>query len=359
MLGRGIDQILPHPSDPRLFEPCVRSAIDYVQLAERASGSIPRGVEFNYVWGDATEIWSRQRPDVRIINLETAITASQDANPDKHIHYRMHPANVPCLTTAKIDCCVLANNHVLDWGPRGLEDTLSVLHAAGIKTVGAGRNQDEASSPAVIAIPHGRLLVYGFALSSSGVPGAWGATPVGAGVNWLADPSTRYAEAVRQRIERDRRAGDLVIVSVHWGGNWGYGISRSERDFAHHLIDSARVDLVHGHSSHHPKGIEVYRGKTVLYGCGDLLNDYEGIQGYDSFRPELALMYFPVIDTRSGQLAALTLAPVRMRRFQLQRASAEETAWLAAIMDRECRRLGARVVEHRNGALVVDLAVPC
>lgn len=359
MLGRGVDQILAHPSDPRLFEPRVRSAVGYVRLAERASGSIPRGVRFDYVWGDAAGIWDLHKPDVRIINLETAITASQDADPDKDIHYRMHPANVPCLTAASIDCCVLANNHVLDWGRRGLEDTLTALHAAGIRTAGAGRNEAEASSAAAIEIPRGRVLVYGFALPSSGVPGSWGATPAGAGVNWLADASTRCAEEVRQRIERDRRAGDLVVVSVHWGGNWGYGISRSEREFAHRLIDSGRVDLVHGHSSHHPKGIEVYRGKGVLYGCGDLLNDYEGIQGHESFRPELALMYFPVIDIRSGELAALTLAPVRTRRFQLRRTSAQETAWLADMMDRECRRLGACRVGQRDGVLAVDWARPC
>lgn len=354
MTGRGIDQILPNPSDSRLFEPCVGSAVEYVQLAESVSGPIPRRVTFDYVWGDASHIWSLHKPDARIINLETAITASQEADCDKNIHYRMHPANIPCLTTAGIDCCVLANNHVLDWGRRGLKDTLSTLHAAGIRTAGAGRNETEASFPAVIAIPGGRLLVYGFAFSSSGVPEAWSATRVGAGVSWLPDLSARSEEAIDRCIERDRLPGDVVIVSLHWGGNWGYGISPSEREFAHHLIDSARVDLVHGHSSHHPKGIEVYRGKAVLYGCGDLLNDYEGIHGHESFRPELALMYFPVIDTRSGELAALTLIPVRMRRFQLQKASAEEAAWLAAMMDRECRRLGACVLGHRNGALVVD-----
>jgi poly-gamma-glutamate capsule biosynthesis protein CapA/YwtB (metallophosphatase superfamily) len=359
MTGRGIDQILPNPSDPRLFEPCVRSAIDYVQLAERVSGPIPRRVAFDYVWGDASEIWSLHKPDARIINLETAITASQDADPDKDIHYRMHPANIPCLTAAGIDCCVLANNHVLDWGRGGLEDTLSALHAAEIRSVGAGRNEAEASSPAVIAIPGARVLVYGFAFSSSGVPEAWRATRNGAGVSWLPDLSHRSAEAIRESIERDRRPGDLVLVSLHWGGNWGYGISSSEREFAHDLIDSAGVDLVHGHSSHHPKGIEVYRGKTVLYGCGDLLNDYEGIRGYESFRPELTLMYFPVIDTFGGELVALTLVPVRTRRFQLRKASAEEAAWLAAMMDRECRRLGACMVEHRSGALVIDWAGRC
>jgi poly-gamma-glutamate capsule biosynthesis protein CapA/YwtB (metallophosphatase superfamily) len=354
MTGRGIDQILANPSDPRLFEPWVRSAIDYVELAERASGAIPRRVAFDYVWGDASEIWSLHKPDARIINLETAITASQDADPGKDVHYRMHPANIPCFTAAGIDCCVLANNHVLDWGGRGLEDTLSALHAAGIATTGAGRTEAEASAPAVMAIARGRLLVYGFGFLSSGVPRAWRATRAGAGVNWLADPSTRSADSVRQRIERNRRPGDLIVVSLHWGGNWGYGISPSEREFAHRLIDGAGVDLVHGHSSHHPKGIEVYRGKTVLYGCGDLLNDYEGIQGHESFRPELGLMYFPVIDTAGGEFVALTLVPVRTRRFRLQKASAEETAWLAAMMDRECRGLGACRVEHRSGALMID-----
>lgn len=356
MTGRGIDQILPNPSDPRLFEPWVKSAIDYVELAERASGAIARGVAFDYVWGEANEIWSLEKPDARIINLETAITTSEDADPDKAIHYRMHPANVPCLTVAGIDCCVLANNHVLDWGRRGLKDTLSAVHAAGIATTGAGQTEAEASSPAVIAIPRGRLLVYGFGFLSSGVPRAWRAMRAEAGINWLADPSTRSVDAVRQQLERDRRSGDLVIVSLHWGGNWGYGISPSEREFAHRLIDSVGVDLVHGHSSHHPKGIEVYRGKTILYGCGDLLNDYEGIQGHESFRPELGLMYFPVIDTTGGELVALTLVPVRTRRFRLQKASVEETTWLATVMDRECRKLGACGVRHRDGALVLDWA---
>ncbi|HJS90777.1 MAG TPA: CapA family protein [Steroidobacteraceae bacterium] len=356
MIGRGIDQILPTPGDPRLFERWARSAMDYVQLAERASGPIPRRAAFDYVWGEASEIWSQEKPDARIINLETAITAGEDADPDKGIHYRMHPGNVPCLTAAAVDCCVLANNHVLDWGRRGLSDTLSALHAAGIATAGAGRTEAEASSPAAIAIPGGRLLVYGFGFSSSGVPRAWRATRAGAGVNWLADPSTRSVDSVHQRIERDRRPGDLVVISLHWGGNWGYGISPSEREFAHRLIDRGGIDLVHGHSSHHPKGIEIYRGKTVLYGCGDLLNDYEGIQGHESFRPELGLMYFPVIDTAGGELLALTLVPVRTRGFRLQKASAEETAWLAAMLDRECKRLGACGVRHRNGALVVDWA---
>src|SRR5512145_2882467 len=108
MTGRGVDQILPHPSKPRLFEPYVTSAVTYVELAERAVGPIPRPVGFDYVWGDALAELRRVRPDARIVNLETSVTRSNEAWPDKGIHYRMHPANVPCLTAAGIDCCALA-----------------------------------------------------------------------------------------------------------------------------------------------------------------------------------------------------------------------------------------------------------
>ena len=136
MTGRGIDQILPHPSDPHLFEPYVRSATEYVQLAEEKTGPLRRPVDFAYVWGDALPELTRRGVDARLINLETSVTVAEDAWPEKGIHYRMHPANVPCLTAADITCCVLANNHVLDWGYRGLAETLDTLHRAGIGTAG-------------------------------------------------------------------------------------------------------------------------------------------------------------------------------------------------------------------------------
>jgi poly-gamma-glutamate synthesis protein (capsule biosynthesis protein) len=353
MTGRGIDQILANPSDPRLLESYVGSAIEYVELAESVSGRIPRHVAFDYVWGDAALAWNRVLPDARIINLETAVTTSSEADLRKDIHYRMHPANVACLQYAQIDCCVLANNHVLDWGRQGLEETLKTLHAAGLRTAGAGSSEREASSPVAVDVPGGRVLVYGYAFPSSGVPSAWRATRMHAGVNWLADISTRSVESIARKIERDRRPGDLVVASLHWGGNWGYGISAAERQFAHRLIDTAGVALVHGHSSHHPKGIEVYQRKVILYGCGDLLNDYEGIRGYESFRPPLALMYFPMLEAESGDLLRLTLVPVRTRRFRISATSTEESAWLATRMDRESRKLGSRVTLQRDRTLEV------
>jgi poly-gamma-glutamate synthesis protein (capsule biosynthesis protein) len=351
MTGRGIDQILPHPSDPTLHEGYVRTALGYVALAESASGTIPRGVAPEYIWGDALAELDRANPDARIVNLETSVTTSNDWI-DKGINYRMHPANVACLTVAKIDCCVLANNHVLDWGRAGLIETLDTLHAAGLRTAGAGRNRAEAQ--AVTALPlarGGRLLVAAYGMPSSGVPAVWAATEDTPGVAVLEDLSDRNVERVARSMRAVKRPGDVVVASIHWGGNWGYGIGRAERRFAHRLIETAGVDVVHGHSSHHPKGVEVHAGKLVLYGCGDFVNDYEGISGYESYRSDLSLMYLPTIDAATGGLLRLELVPTQMKRFRVQRASAEDGQWLADLLSREGRQFGTGARVREDGRL--------
>jgi poly-gamma-glutamate synthesis protein (capsule biosynthesis protein) len=340
MTGRGIDQVLPHPSDPILHEDYASSALRYVELAERASGPIPSPVDFTYVWGDALAELERRRPDVRIINLETAVTRSDDWLP-KGIHYRMHPKNISCLKAAAIDCCVLANNHVLDWGRSGLIETLDVLHEAGIATAGAGRDLAEAAAPAVLELGSGkRVVTFGIGWTSSGIPRSWAAAEKTPGVN-LFDETT--PERIAAEVRRLRRPGDIFVASIHWGGNWGYAIPQEHRLLAQRLIDEAGIDVIHGHSSHHPKGIEVYAGRPVLYGCGDFLDDYEGIGGYEEFHTDLTLMYFLAFDGSDGRLVSLDMTPLRIRRFRLERASKEDAIWLRDMLDRECAKLGTRV----------------
>jgi poly-gamma-glutamate synthesis protein (capsule biosynthesis protein) len=352
MTGRGIDQVLPYPGAPTLHEGYATSAWDYVALAEKAHGAIPRPVGFSYVWGDASAEWARVRPDLRIVNLETAVTTRDDWQQTKGIHYRMHPANVPFLTAASIDCCVLANNHVLDWGHAGLADTLETLHGAGLRTAGAGRDLAEAAAPALLSVPgRGRVLVFAFGATSSGIPLDWGASLGMPGVNLLADMSDATLRRIAVQVKAVKRAGDVAVASLHWGGNWGYTVPAAHRAFAHGLIDRCAVDVVHGHSSHHPLGIEVYRERPILYGCGDFINDYEGISGYTSYRSDLCLMYFLELDPASGRLLRLRMTPMQMRRFRLNRASAEDTRWLGGVMDREGRRLGSRVETGPDGAL--------
>jgi poly-gamma-glutamate synthesis protein (capsule biosynthesis protein) len=353
MTGRGIDQVLPHPSKPGIHESYMRSAVGYVELAERVHGSIRRPVDFAYIWGEALAELEARSPDLRVINLETSVTTSDAAYP-KGINYRMHPANVPCLRAAAVDCCVLANNHVLDWGVEGLRETLGTLQGVGLATAGAGRDLEEADRPAVLEVAgKGRVLVFAFGHTSSGIPRDWAAGEGQPGVSLLSDLSPRTADRVAERVHRRRRRGDLVVASIHWGGNWGYGIPRQQREFAHRLIEAEAVDVVHGHSSHHPKAIEVHEGRPILYGCGDFLNDYEGISGHEEFRSDIVLAYFVTLDQASGRLRRLDMTPFRTRRFRLERVARRDAKWVRSTLDREGRKLGTRVELASDGTLAL------
>ncbi|WP_424603510.1 CapA family protein [Bradyrhizobium sp.] len=354
MTGRGIDQVLAHPCDPKLHEDYVASAKDYVSLAEQANGPIPRRAEPAYVWGAALDELDRMRPDARIINLETAITRSDDYA-RKGINYRMSPENADCLSAANIDCCVLANNHVLDWGQSGLLQTLAVLERLKIKAAGAGRNAFEAAAPATLDLANkARVLVFSFGSVTSGIPRSWAATTDIPGINLLTRLSEADALRVAEYIVTIKKPGDLVVVSLHWGSNWGYQIPADQRLFAHTLIDQANVSIIHGHSSHHAKAIEVYNKRLILHGCGDFLNDYEGIRGYEEYRSDLALMYFADIEPRTGNLAALEITPLQIRHFQLNRPSRQDREWMLQMLQRESLRFGTSIALNPGGRLVLS-----
>ena len=147
MTGRGIDQVLPHPGNPVIYESYMKDARGYIKIAEEVNGPIGYPVSFAYIWGDALAELNRVAPDVRIINLETSVTRSDDYWKSKGINYRMHPENVYSFTAAGIDVCSLANNHVIDWGYSGLFETLETIKQANIKIAGAGRDLFEARAP--------------------------------------------------------------------------------------------------------------------------------------------------------------------------------------------------------------------
>jgi poly-gamma-glutamate synthesis protein (capsule biosynthesis protein) len=355
MTGRGIDQVLPHPSNPLIHEPYMKSAKGYVELAVIANGPIPEPVDFSYIWGDALEEFERLGPDLRMINLETSITRNEDYWKDKEIHYRMNPENIPCITAAKIDYCSLANNHVLDWGYPGLIETLETLKNANVKSAGAGRNLKEAETPAVMEVRgKGRVIVFSFGSVTSGIPLSWAATEDKHGVNLLKDMSDKTVRDIKEKVQEVKKQGDIVVISIHWGGNWGYEIPREQSEFAHMLIEDAGVDVIHGHSSHHVKGIEVYRDKPIIYGCGDFLDDYEGISGYEDFRDDLGLMYFVSMEPLTGNLVYLRMTPTQIEHFRVNRASREDASWLRDTLNREGKKLGTLVGLNEDNTLTLQ-----
>jgi poly-gamma-glutamate synthesis protein (capsule biosynthesis protein) len=354
MTGRGIDQTLPHRVNPVLHEPYVRDAREYVELAEKAHGPMPRPLSFDYIWGDALEQLDRAKIDLRIVNLETAITSAETPWPDKGIHYRMHPQNIGCLSAARIDACALANNHVLDWGYDGLSETLQTLDAAGIGHSGAGNDAEEATRPAVLSTAaNHRVLLFSLGSTSSGIPQGWKATSISPGVNLLDDLSEQTAAQVCDQMRAHQQPGDLIVASIHWGSNWDYEIPQEQIAFAHRLIEGG-VAVVHGHSSHHVKAIKVFRGRPILYGCGDFITDYEGITKYETFRDDLALMYLIELDSDSGELINARLVPMQMRRFRLERASADDSKRLCSLLNELGARFGTAATLQEDSSLLLE-----
>lgn len=187
---------------------------------------------------------------------------------------------------------------------------------------------------------------------SSGIPASWAATDTESGVAFLEALTEGAADEISDRADRDREPGDVVVASVHWGSNWGYEVTAEQVRFAHRLIDRG-VDVVHGHSSHHPRPVEVYRGRLILYGCGDLIDDYEGIGGSEEYRDDLRLLYFASIDPSTGRLSRLAMTPMRSRRMRLQHASAADARWLAGVMQEASRPFATAIRPEADGSLAV------
>jgi len=239
--------------------------------------------------------------------------------------------------------CALANNHVLDWGTHGLLDTLEALDRMAIRRCGAGRDLDEALRPALIErAGRGRVAVFSIGCADAGVPPGWAAGPGRPGVVEVVDLGDDAVRMLARAIEPWRRADTIVVVSIHWGPNWGYPIAPAHRRFAHQLLEEAGVHVVHGHSSHHVKGIEVHQGHPILYGCGDLLTAYEGIRGSEAYDGDLGLLYLVTLDD-AGVLRELHMLPTRMQRFRLVRAGREATRRLAAALTSSADPLGTSV----------------
>ena len=355
MIGRGIDQVLPHPADPLIHEQYMKSARGYVELAEKANGPVQQPVSYAYIWGDALKELERTAPDVRIINLETSVTRSDNFGKKKTIHYRMNPENTSCLTAAKIDFCSLANNHILDWGYSGLEETLESLQKVNVRSAGAGQDLQDAEAPAVIEVEgKGRVIVFSYGLETSGIPLDWSASEEKPGVNFLKDSSDETILNIKHKVVEVKQKGDIVVASIHWGSNWGYRIPSDQVKLAHKLIDDGSVDVIHGHSSHHVKGIEVYKHKLILYGCGDFLNDYEGIGGYEDFRADLGLMYFVSVSPLTGKLVRLQMIPTQIKRLRVNRATRADAVWSRDILNREGEQFGTRVELDRDNSLTLQ-----
>ena len=299
------------------------------------------------LWGDIRPVMLNA--DCRLINLECVISSRGEAwHPStKAFHFRARPRAMDILRAAKIDGVTLANNHVLDYGPEALLDCMTLLDRAGIKRTGAGMTLEEALAPAIFGLAEGRVAV----ISLTDNEPEWEATNKKPGVHYIGYTDHGLVEPYRSRLAQvlsaARRQAELVIVAAHVGPNWGTP-SRAMQVLAHDLLDLG-ADLYWGHSNHTPQGIELYRGKAILYSTGDFIDDY--MIDKDE-RNDLSFLF--VLEVEKGRIRRISLHPVRIEDLGVRRADERDGQLLAKRMKDKCAAMGTSMLFHDGiGSLTI------
>jgi poly-gamma-glutamate capsule biosynthesis protein CapA/YwtB (metallophosphatase superfamily) len=271
--------------------------------------------------------------DLFVLNLECCISERGEREPGKPFSFRAPPAATELLGQLRVDCVTLANNHALDYGAEALLDTLAYLHAAGIASVGAGADREQARAPATLEAHGFRLAVLGCADD----PREWDAAPAAPGIayglDWVAD-------AV-ERVE-----ADAVLVTPHWGPNMATAPLPQIRRAAARLR-AVGATLVAGHSAHVFHGVE----GSILYDLGDFLDDYAVDP---DLRNDLGLLFLVELDDEGP--VRLEAVPLKLEFCHTRLAASEDAAWIGERFTDACRKLGTEVGEER-GRLVVSLRV--
>jgi poly-gamma-glutamate capsule biosynthesis protein CapA/YwtB (metallophosphatase superfamily) len=216
------------------------------------------------------------KANLAIVNLESVVASTGESGVDKGeggpYYYRGRPEMLEVLRLGGVDIVGTANNHSGDYGAPALLEQGALLDAMGIGHPGTGNNIDTACEP-VMRHVHGLKVAY-FSLDAT--KHYFAATSAQSGTCYL-DLSLEEAwfESMHSRIGVARTVADVVLVGVHWGPNGKHRPQRDTREAGHALID-AGADAVLGHSAHYTQGIEVYRGRPILYDQGNLLFDTGG-----------------------------------------------------------------------------------
>lgn len=293
----------------------------------RLMNEVLKNNEPAYPWGDTRPLfWNA---DMCLCNLECVLCDEAIPRPatPKAFRFRSDVQQVRVLTEARINAVSLANNHVLDFGIQGLFQMIRVLREAGIHQAGAGAMLREASAPAIWKVKDRTIGLLAFTDNEPG----WAATEEQPGVWYvpvaLHEPRARQLFAL---VERTRAAVDLLVVSAHWGPNWGQIPPEEHCAFAHALID-AGADLIFGHSGHIMRGIEIYQQKPILYCAGDFVDDY-AVDPHE--RNDRSALF--VVEWSGNTLSRLLLFPTVIQSFQAQRAQGGEKEAIVAMMQQLC-----------------------
>jgi poly-gamma-glutamate synthesis protein (capsule biosynthesis protein) len=326
---------------------------DAARIGLAGDAMLGRSVNERWQDGPPAGVWGGLADRLRgldglVTNLECCLS-TRGTRKDRVYTFRADPGwAIPALEAAGTTAVSLANNHVLDFGPTALGDTIAHLAGAGIGHAGAGPDRDAALDPATVEVGGVEVAIVGLTDRAPAYAAASDRPGTAFASLEPADPVSR--QTVDAALERARAADpDLLVASLHWGPNWETRPSSAHRRQARSLIDRG-VDVVHGHSAHVVQGVEVYRGRPIVYDAGDFVDDY--VHKPDLHNERSFLFELVVAD---GHLAALELVPIEIAEETVAPAGSETAAWLREAMRRRSRGFGTDF-DRRGAGLRVRLA---
>ncbi len=218
--------------------------------------------DYKSILNDFVDVF--QGNDLNIIDLECPLTESEYARPKTGPHQKAHPDCIKILDYAGIHLAAMANNHIMDYGSRGVEDTLEACKKNGIDTIGVGRTMEEAGELYSVTIRGKRVAFLNFADNE-----------------FLSTPNSAYTckpiDAVRcsYDIKSARQNSDFVFVMVHAGNEFYELPSPRTKELYRYFIDQG-ADVVVSHHTHAFSGYELYQSKPIFYGLGNFIYDWPG-----------------------------------------------------------------------------------
>lgn len=203
-------------------------------------------------------------------NLESPLS-TKGKKGDNYYSFRGNPESVKGLIYAGFKVLNLANNHSCDYGKEALEETIELLNQNNIKTIGAGKNLQEARKPAIFNLGDLKITFLGYNVS----PGAFYAKDNRFGV------TKAESALIMEDIEKMKNKADLIVVSFHWGIEYEDFPTEYQKSLAHMTIECG-ADIVIGHHTHTFQGIEIYKGKLIAYSLGNFIFDQRDLKNNQS-----------------------------------------------------------------------------
>jgi len=311
----------------------------------RGVNAVLRAEGAEYPWGNTLSIF--RSADLRIANLECAISDRGSPWPEKEFTFRSDASNIGVLKAAGIDAVSLANNHSLDFGVDALSDTLTILDHAGIAHAGAGPDLAAAFTPGILTAGGAKIALVSFTDNEP----QWEAGENRPGIAYVpVDFEEDRASRLFDTIRAARRAADIVIVAAHWGPNWGYEPPPPHIPFAHRMIDVG-ADVVFGHSGHVFRGIEIYGDCPIMYCAGNFIDDYAVDEDE---RNDESFIFLVELDGEG--IRRLRLYPTVIADCQARMAEQRDAERIALKMARLCSKLGTSAHwDKREGRLEITV----